>query len=69
MLIASADEIFIRFLRHRYVGYGTTTTRTILDNLYATYANISSADLQDKDAKLLTTYNSNFPIETLIYQV
>ena len=51
------------------MGYGTTTTRTILDHLYATYANISFADLQDNDAKLRAPYDSNFPVEALINQV
>ena len=49
-LIAAIDEMFIRPLRHRYMGYRTTTTCTILDHLYTTYANISFADLQDNDA-------------------
>ena len=61
--------MFIRSLRHRYVGYGTTTTRTIMDHLYATYANISSAYLQDNNAKLCASYDANFPIEALIDQV
>ena len=69
MLIASVDKMFIRYLRHRYVSYGTTTTRTILDYLYATYTNISSADLQDNDTKLCALDNANFPIEALIDQV
>ena len=46
ILLSIVDEMFIRSLQHKYVGYGLTTTRTILDNLYTTYANISSADLQ-----------------------
>ena len=45
MLITSVDEMLIRSLCHHYVGYGTTTTRTILDHLNTTYKNISSADL------------------------
>ena len=40
ILIAAVDKMFIWSLRHRYVGYGTTNTRTILDHLYVTYANI-----------------------------
>ena len=43
MLIAAVDKMFIRYLHHRYVGYGTTTTRTFLDHLYAT------TDLQDNN--------------------
>ena len=50
MLIAAVDEVFIRSLRHHYAGYGTTTTHSILDHIYATYAKISSANLQDNDA-------------------
>ena len=46
ILLATVDKMFIRSLRHKYVGCGLTTTRTILDHLYATYANISSADIQ-----------------------
>ena len=45
MLISAVNEMFIWSLCYRYVGYVTTTTRTILDHLYATYANISFADL------------------------
>ena len=52
MLIAAADEMFIRSLRHRYMVYGTITTLSILDCLYATYAKISLANLQDNNARL-----------------
>ena len=69
MIIAAVDKMFIRSLRHRYVGYGTTTTRFILDHLYATSAKISSADLQDKDVRLQAPYDANFPIKALINQV
>ena len=69
MIIAAVDDMFIRSLRHRYMGYGTTTTRTILDHLYATYTKISSADLQDNDTRLRALYDANLPIEALINQV
>ena len=61
--------MFVRSLRHRYVGYGTTTTCTILDHLYATYAKISSADLQDNNPRLRAPYDANFLIGGLIDQV
>ena len=60
--------MFIRSLCHSYVGYGTTTTRTILDHLYATYVNNSSANLQENDAKIRAPYNTNCPIKALIDQ-
>ena len=61
--------MFIHSLQHEYVGYGLTNTRTILDLLYKTYANISSADLQENDAVFCTPYDINQPIETLFNRV
>ena len=68
-LLTTVDKMFIRSLQHKYVGYGLTTTRTILDHLYTTYANISSADLQENDAVFCTPYDINQPIETLFNRV
>ena len=61
--------MFIRSLKHKYAGYGLTTTRTILDHLYATYANIYSADLQENNAVFRTPYDINQPIESLFDRV
>ena len=69
MLIATVNKMFIRSLHHRYVGYSTTTTLTILYHLYVTYAEISSADLQDNDARLQSPYDANLNIEALINQL
>ena len=33
ILLSTVDEIFVRSLRHKYVVYGLTTTRTLLDHL------------------------------------
>ena len=68
ILLSTVDEMFIRSLRHSYVGYGLTTTCAILDHLYATYANISSADLQENNAVFGTPCDINQPIESLIWQ-
>ena len=59
----------VRYLCHRYDGYGQTTTRQILDHLYVTYANISPADLQRNDARLRYPYDVNHPVENLFDQV
>ena len=61
--------MFIRSLRHKYIGYGLATTFTILDHLYTTYANISSAYLQENNAVFCTPYDINKPIETLFDMV
>ena len=57
--------MFICSLQHKYVGYGLTTTHSILNHLYATYANISSVDLRLKNAVFRTPYDVNQPIESL----
>ena len=41
LLLASTDKLYVQSLCHKYIGYGKTTTRALLDHLYATYANIS----------------------------
>ena len=61
--------MFIRSLHHSYMGYGTTTTRAILDHLYATNVKISSDDLQDNKARLRAPYDTKLPIKALINQV
>ena len=61
--------MLFRSLRRRYVVFGTITTLTISDHLYATYANISSNELQDNHDLLQAPYEANLPIEALINQV
>ena len=65
ILLSTVDEIFIRSLRHKYVGYGLTTTRAILDHFYTTYANISYKYLQENDAVFRIPHDINQPIESL----
>ena len=52
LLLASTDELYVRSLRHKYIGYGKTTTRALLDHLYDTYTNISASSLQKNDKRL-----------------
>ena len=69
LLLASTDRLYVLSLRHKYIGYGKTTTRALLDHIYATYANISASALQDNYKRLRAPYDSNQPFETLIDQV
>ena len=68
-LLLSVDEICVRSLQHKHIGYGNTTTREVLNHLYSTYANISPSGLQDNDARLRTPYEANHPIENLTDQI
>ena len=69
ILLASTDELYVQSLCHKYIGYSKTTTHSLLDHLYTTYANISASTLQDNDTRLRDPYNNNQPFETLIDQV
>ena len=52
LLLASTDKLYVRSLCHKYIGYRNTTTRALLDHLYAAYANIPASALQDNDKRL-----------------
>jgi hypothetical protein len=69
LLVGAVDEMFIRSLQTKYLGYLNVSTRQILDHLYAQYARISSSDLQDNDVTFKTPYDPNLPIETLFDQI
>ena len=69
LLLESTDKVYVRSLRQKYVGYGKTTTRVLLDHIYSTYANISASALQDNDKRLRAPYGSNQLLKTLIDQV
>ena len=69
ILLSTVDKMFICSLKHNYVLYGLTTTRTILDHLYTTYTKISSADLLGKNAVFRTPYEMNQLNESLFDRV
>jgi hypothetical protein len=69
LLVGAVDEMFIRSLQTKYLGYLNVSTRQILDHLYAQYARISASDLQDNDVTFKKPYDPNLPIETLFDQI
>jgi hypothetical protein len=69
LLLGAVDDMFVRSLQTKYIGYLNVSTRQLLDHLYRQYAQISAADLQDNDASLKASYDPNLPIETLFDQV
>ena len=52
LLLASTDKLYVRSLHHKYISYGKTTTRSLLDHIHSTYGNISDSELQDNDKRL-----------------
>jgi hypothetical protein len=69
LLLGAVDDMFVRSLATKYIGYLNVTTRQILTHLYGQYARISAADLQDNDVSFKPAYDPNLPIETLFDQV
>ena len=69
IIFSTVDDMVIHSLGHKSLGYRTNSTCSILYHLYATYANILSADLQDNDSLLQDPYDANQPIESLLDQV
>jgi hypothetical protein len=69
LLLGAVDEMFIRCLQTKYLGYLNVSTRQMLDHLYAQYARISASDIQDNNVNFKTPYDPNMPIETLFDQI
>ena len=69
LLLGAVDEMFIKCLQTKYLGYLNVTTRQILDHLYLQYARISTSDLQDNDVIFKRPYDANLPVETLFDQI
>ena len=61
ILLPYTDELYVRSMRHKYIGYGNITTHALLNHLYYTYTNIYASALQDNDTQLRAPYNSNQP--------
>ena len=68
-IVGAVDAMFLRTLRSKYVGYQNSSTRDILDHLYATYANISASDLLANDEQMKTDYDAQQPIEIFFDQI
>ena len=68
-IVGAIEDMFLRPLRSKYVGYQNSSTRDFLDHLYATYANISASDLLSNDEQTKADYDANQPIELFFDQI
>ena len=69
LLLGAVDNMFVRSLRNRHIGYANVTTLELLTHLYSTYAKISAADLEANTARMKLPYDVNLPIETMFDQI
>ena len=69
LLIGAVDDIFLRAIQARYVGYTNITTCHMLAYLYTAYTNITSAEIIENAAHLKTAYDVNQPIKRLFEKI
>ena len=68
-LLTPIDNIYVRALKVRHVGYMNQSIRTILQHLFDNYGNITPLELEDNDTKMRATWDPNSPFDCLIQQV
>ena len=68
-LLTSIDDIYVRALKDRHVGYMNQSIRTIMQHLFNNYGNITPLELEDNDTKISTTWDPNSSFDCLIQQV
>lgn len=68
-LIEAVDDLYLKALRNKYVGFSNQTFLTMMAHLYTHYAKISPSDLTLNDAAMKKPYDPNLPIENLFEQI
>ena len=68
-LLSALDDIYIRALKDRHVGYMNQSIRAILQHLFDNYGNITPLELEDNDTKMRATWDPNSPFDCLIKQI
>ena len=68
-LLSALDDIYIRALKDRHVGYMNQSIRAILQHLFDNYGNITPLELEDNDTKMRATWDPNSPSDCLVKQI
>jgi hypothetical protein len=68
-IVSAVEDMILRPLRSKYVGYQNSSTLDFFNHLYATYANINASDLLSKDKQMKADYDANQPIELFFDQI
>ena len=68
-LIEAVDDLYLKALRNKYVGFSNQTFLTMIAHLYLHYAKISPTDLSLNDQAMKKPYDPNLPIENLFEQI
>ena len=68
-LLSDVDDIYVRALRDRHVGYMNQTIRNLLTHLFDNYGNITQLELEDNDTKMRALWDPNSPFDCLVQQL
>ena len=69
ILLESCPDLYLSAIKHPRTGYATVTTRQMLQHLWTTYGEITSADLDTNLTNLSKPWHPTTPIETLFLQI
>ena len=67
-LLDSVEDIYLRALREKYIGYKNITFLEVINHLKANYYNITSANLNINTARMNVPHNINELSESIIEQ-
>ena len=68
-LLDSVDNLYLRAIRHRHVGFANRSIRDMLNHLISEYGHITPIDLKQNNNHFTKEWNPNQPFEALIDQV
>ena len=68
-LLSAVDDIYVRALRDRHVGYMNQSICNLLNHLFNNYGNITQLELEDNDTKMRTLWDPNSPFDCLVQQL
>ena len=68
-LLSAVEDIYVRALRDRHVGYMNQSIRNLLTHLFENYGNITQLELEDNDTKMRSLWDPNSPFDCLVQQL
>ena len=68
-LLSTVEDIYVRGLRDRHVGYMNQSIRHLLTHLFENYSNITQLELEDNDTKMRSLWDPNSPFDCLVQQL
>ena len=68
-LLSTVEDIYVRALRDRHVGYMNQSIHNLLTHLFENYGNITQLELEDNDTKMRALWDPNSPFDCLVQQL